>query len=312
MLDFVPRPLKNLARRLLFPPPVKEMQEWSIGIFAGEKPWQVVQPDHIVNPVLTRHDISDRDARFVADPFMLRVDATWHMFFEVLDSKTGKGEIGLATSLDGFTWKYRKIVLVEPFHLSYPYVFYRDGAYYMIPETWEAGAVRLYRADAFPEKWTCVATLLELPYVADSSVFHANGYWWMFSETWSEPEPRFSKLSLYFASELTGPWVEHPQSPVVNGNPHTARPAGRVLVDGNRIIRFAQDCAPKYGIRVFAFEVEELSPDRYSERPLMSGAILDAAGSGWNSHGMHHIDAHRLDDGQWIASVDGWRSIVVK
>jgi hypothetical protein len=34
-----------------------------------------------------------------------------------------EGEIGLATSEDGLKWDYKQVVLNEPFHLSYPYVF---------------------------------------------------------------------------------------------------------------------------------------------------------------------------------------------
>ena len=30
-------------------------------------------------------------------------------------------------------------------------------------------------------------------------------------------------------------------------------------------------------------------------------------GAGWNRDGMHHIDAHRAPEGDWIACVDGWR-----
>jgi hypothetical protein len=286
------------------------VQEWSIGIYTGATPWQIVPADHIINPVLTRSDVTDRQASFVADPFMLRVDGIWYMFFEVMNSKTGKGEIALATSADGFTWQYQKIVLVEPFHLSYPYVFTWDDDYYMIPESWKAGAVRLYRATDFPTQWTWVATLLELPYIADSSVFYAGGRWWMFAETGADLS--FDTLRLYCSQALTGPWVEHPQSPVIRSNPHIARPAGRLLVEGNRIIRFAQDCAPKYGLKVFAFEVIELTPELYAERPLVSGAILGGTGTGWNSHGMHHIDAHRLENARWIACVDGWRSLLVE
>jgi len=50
------------------------------------------------------------------------------------------------------------------------------------------------------------------------------------------------------------------------------------LVEGKRVIRFAQECAPKYGLRVFALEVKELTPEIYVERPLISGAILEGTG----------------------------------
>jgi hypothetical protein len=34
--------------------------------------------------------------------------------------------------------------------------------------------------------------------------------------------------------------------------------------------------------------------------------VLEGSGAGWNGERMHHIDAHRLDDGSWIACVDGY------
>jgi len=89
---------------------------WSIAIYTGTTPFNL-QPEP---PVLTKFDVTDIPADFVADPFMLRRDDTWYMFFEVMHSKTQRGEIGLATSNDALSWTYDRIVLKEPFHLSFP------------------------------------------------------------------------------------------------------------------------------------------------------------------------------------------------
>ncbi len=305
----IARRLKRLARNWLFPSPApapRELHEWAIGIYTGATPWQLL-PVADRNPVLTRYDVRDTRAVFVADPFMLRVSNAWHMFFEVMNWNSGKGEIALASSADGLHWQYQQIVLSEPFHLSYPYVFAWADDYYMIPESWKAGAVRLYRASHFPTQWTYVATLLELPYITDCSLFHDGDRWWLFGETGANF--RCDTLRLYTAPDLRGPWIEHPHSPIVRDNPHSARPAGRILTEGGRVLRFAQDCAPCYGLQVFAFAITELTPERYSEEPLGAGPILSGSGVGWNSHGMHHIDAHRREDGSWIACVDGWRSV---
>src|SRR5918992_1064946 len=67
--------------------------------------------------------------------------------------------------------------------LSYPHVFAWDGAYYMIPECYQPGGARLYRAEEFPHRWTSVATLMERPVLVDSTVFRHDGHWWMFAET---------------------------------------------------------------------------------------------------------------------------------
>ena len=78
---------------------------WSIGIFVGESPFHLATPRDTVNPVLTRESVSDVPAGFVADPFMVRRDGGWYMFFEVLNQQANNGEIGLATSGNGLKWK---------------------------------------------------------------------------------------------------------------------------------------------------------------------------------------------------------------
>jgi hypothetical protein len=279
-------------------------QEWSIGIYAGTSPYALAAPPQVQNPVLTRTQVSDVPAAFVADPFMLRVHNVWYMFFEVLNQQTDRGEIGLASSNNGMQWQYQGRVLQEPFHLSYPYVFAWSGDYYMIPETYQAGAVRLYQAQPFPSHWSCVATLLRSPYCADSSLFRHGDLWWLFSDT--SLDMRHDTLRLYYAPDLRGPWHEHPASPVITQNPHIARPAGRVLVDNGRIIRYTQDCYPVYGTQVRAFEVTELTTTRYHEHMLADRLVLTGSGIGWNAAGMHHIDPHRLADGSWLACVDGF------
>ena len=282
----------------------RQRHEWSIGIYTGDSPLDLAPAENAANPVLTREHVTDTSARFVADPFMLKVDQTWHMFFEVMSRRTHRGEIGLATSPDGLNWKYRQIVLAEAFHLSYPYVFEWQGSYYMIPETHKAGAVRLYRAARFPTQWSFVADLLSGHSFGDSSPFRFGDKWWLFTET--NPTYNFDTLRLYYADDLSGPWIEHRRSPIVEGDARIARPGGRVLVTGERIIRYAQDCYPVYGSRVGAFEITELTTTTYREQTASERPVLAASGSGWNASGMHHVDAHCLDSGRWIACVDGW------
>src|SRR5688572_24477234 len=95
-------------------------QEWSIGIYVGKSPLDLKPPSDLRNPVLTRHEVTDVRALFVADPFMVSVNGLWYMFFELWNRDSRKGEIGLATSVDGAQWSYQRVVLAEPFHLSYP------------------------------------------------------------------------------------------------------------------------------------------------------------------------------------------------
>ena len=280
-------------------------QEWSIGIYAGASPYSLGAPPGVQNPVLTCHHVTDIPALFVADPFIVQQEHHWYMFFEVMHAGTERGEIGLASSHDGRQWQYQQIVLREPFHLSYPYVFAWGGEYYLVPESYQAGGVRLYRARQFPYDWTCIATLLQGPYFADASLFYAAETWWMFADT--SADMQHHTLRLYYAPSLPGPWYEHAHSPVVEHNPHIARPAGRVIVTANHLLRFTQDCAPTYGSQVRAVEITTLTPTHYAERAARQPPILTASGLGWNADGMHHVDLHQLESRHWMASVDGFR-----
>ena len=60
-------------------------QVWAIGIYTGESPLDLTSAQNISNPVLTRESVTDVSAVFVADPFMLRANHVWHMFFEVMN-----------------------------------------------------------------------------------------------------------------------------------------------------------------------------------------------------------------------------------
>jgi hypothetical protein len=280
----------------------REDDIWSIGLYGGDSPLDLV-PLGDGHPILTGADVTDAPATGVADPFLLRVESGWFMFFEVVTWPLSRGEIAHARSVDGLQWTYGGIVLRERFHLSYPQVFEWDGAYYMVPESAHTGAVRLYRASRFPTEWSVVTTLLRGPRLADPSIVRYGNRWWLFVET--SPTGRHDRLSLYHAEALTGPWVEHPCSPIVSGDPRIARPAGRVLVRDGVVIRFAQNCGPGYGTEVRAFAVTELTPTGYAEREVRERPILAAGTAAWNAGGMHHVDAHRLHDGRWIAAVDG-------
>jgi hypothetical protein len=280
-------------------------QLFSIGVFAGPSPFELSDCPAVCNPVLTPQHITDVPAAFVADPFMLQRDGGWHMFFEVLNRATRSGEIGHATSPDGYVWTYRKIVLREQFHLAYPCVFeWRDDVY-LIPDSPSAG-IRLYRAKRFPDQWQFVASIATGGSFWDSTAFHDDGRWWLHT-VWSPQRGARQSLRLFLADEPAGPWHEHPCSPVVCDTTCDLRAAGRTRIVDGRVVRFTQHGEPHYGTSVSALEIAELSTERYVERTASLRTVLSGSGQGWNASGMHHVDAHPLADGSWIACVDGWR-----
>ncbi len=278
---------------------------WSIGIYIGNSPFNLTS-ENLSNPVLAAEDITDTPAKFVADPFMVKENYTWYMFFEVMNTHTNKGEIGLAISNDGLSWIYKQIVLDEPFHLSYPYVFKWKNEYYMTPESCKASSISLYKATDFPTKWKHIHTLLKGSY-ADPSIFHYDDKWWMFL---GNPQSH-ETLRLYYADKLIGPWTEHPKSPIIKDDATIARPGGRIIIFDNRIFRFAQDDLPIYGKQIRMLEITEITTTNYKEKEITESPLLKASGNGWNEKGMHHVDPHQIDGKKWIACVDGYRKISV-
>jgi hypothetical protein len=274
---------------------------WSIGLYRGAAPLALAP--HGPNPVVLRgEDVTDVSSDFVADPFQLTAGGTHFLFFEIWNRARQRGEIACAASRDLSAWQYDRVVLSEPFHLSYPCVFASGSDIFMIPETREARSVRLYRADAFPHRWRFVRELLHGDF-ADATALEHGGRWWLFVHR------GLDELRLYSAPGLHDEFAEHPASPIVAGNRRLSRPAGRLLAHDGRLLRFSQDAWPNYGTRVRALQIDQLSVEAYAEHELPDSPILDASGNGWNALGMHHVEYVPRPDGTWLALVDGQTQI---
>lgn len=291
-------PYQHIKKAFLIKLYRKNMQ-WSIGIYEGSDPFNLQDPLHIENPVLTARDVSDVDAAFIADPFMVKDQGKYFMFFEVLNLDSNTGDIGYAVSEDGKEWSYEEIILDEEFHLSYPCIYKWEGQYYMIPESGEDRSVRLYRAASFPREWEYVGNLLSGSPFYDPTVFFRNNKWWMFTSSKGN-----GVLNLFYSDSLASGWQAHPMNPLIEDKPDLARPAGHVFEYENSLYRLAQDDFPSYGIQVFAVEITELSTVSYQENSDFIMKIVTLSGKGWNAAGMHHVDLHKMED-NWVAVVDG-------
>lgn len=272
--------------------------EWSIAVYFGESPFALGKSEQSIFRVITHNDVTDIKASFAADPFMVLHNGEWHMFFEVLNEENQLGEIGHASSRNLSEWNYSKIVLREPFHLSYPSIIQTEGKWYMIPETRQSGAIRLYEAIDFPAKWEFKMELARGDY-ADPTIFFYKGKWWMYVLNGTQ------KLFLFHSDSLMGPWIPHVKNPIIPDSLKYTRPAGNPVVYNGKLYRFAQDGVPTYGNKVRAFEVDIISEGDYSEHEIPESPVLKASRKGWNSIGMHHVNAHQLGEGKWVACVDG-------
>jgi hypothetical protein len=271
---------------------------WTIGIYTGPSPFQLSTPEGITNPVLTAAVVNDLKVDIVAHPFMVVTNSQYYLFFTAKDGKTDKGGIGLAESKNGLEWKYRKIVLLEPFVTSYPYVFMWQNDYYMIPEAHTEKSVRLYKAVEFPVKWKYEGDLLKGETFISTTVVRFKEMWWMFTAGSGN-----DNLRLFYATDLKGLWTEHPMSPVVKKDLNIARPGGRPFIIDGSLYRLGQDCDPTYGNQVHAFKITEITTTAYSEK-MIETPLVKQSSRGWNAEAMHHVDVQQTSKDKWIAVVD--------
>lgn len=202
--------------------------------------------------------------RYLADPFgLVRGDAL-HVFVEAYDYRVKRATLERHEfGLSDLRWRGRATVLDKPFHLSYPQVFEHDGETWMVPESYQAGEIALYRAtDASLNHWERECALLGGLPGADASLVEYEGRWWMFY-TLVGPNARDQReLHIAHAPTLTGPWTPLAGNPV-RVSRDGARPAGRPFVGRDGVLTLpVQDSSAGYGSATRLLRLPVLTPER--------------------------------------------------
>jgi len=203
--------------------------------------------------------------RFWADPFQIKVNGRYYIFFEDYVNEAGRAHIAVVeVDRNGIVSGPTEVLKLDC-HLSYPFVFEWQGDYYMIPETGERNVVELYRAHSFPFEWKPEKVLLEARSPLDATLTEAEGLWWMFVNIDEEGVAvNWDELHLYYAESPLGPWTPHARNPVVS-DVRSARPAGRLFWSNNVLYRPGQDSSQRYGYATTVSKVANLSTTTYAE-----------------------------------------------
>jgi hypothetical protein len=208
--------------------------------------------------------------RFWADPQIIQKDGRTYIFVEELFYKNGKGHISVIEMDAQGRYREPVPVLVEGHHLSYPFVFEHENQYYMVPESAENKSIDLYECVEFPTRWKLKMSLMKNVQAVDTTLFHYQGKWWLFSGI-AENEGAFPEveLFLFYADDLlTTQWTPHPMNPVIS-DVTTARPAGRLFIKDGKIYRPSQDCSGIYGHGFNLNEVQLLTQTEYLEKKVV-------------------------------------------
>lgn len=235
--------------------------------------------------------------RFVtqADPFLYTHQGKTWLFFEKQNLTDMKGTLW-CRNLDDAAAKPVP-VLEEPFHLSYPQVF-RYGKYtYMIPETRNAGEVRLYRCVQFPGKWEKVETLLELAAV-DTTLLQAAALR-KGSADWGDANA--DQDGQYYAFTYTDRHLEIYLCRVEKESFHiiekkkiytsekseVTRPGGAFLQEDGKLYRCAQNCTDYYGQELIINEIDRLDETHFEEHEYCRLSPEQIELPGVNAAGIH-------------------------
>lgn len=206
---------------------------------------------------------------FQADPFLFLRNDELYLFYE-LQFGLAPAKIVMTKTSDLENWTEPKVVLSEPFHLSFPFVFEDNGKVYMIPECEKTDSIKLYEANDSLTSFKYVRTLLQQDRYkglycnyADSHVYKKDGIYYLFTsylKDWQQHQIIFISDDL-----LNGIFIPHPSSPVIINN-EFGRNGGSIIDYNGKYLRVSQDCHRDYGENVSLHEIMVINREHYEER----------------------------------------------
>jgi hypothetical protein len=228
---------------------------------------------------------------FWADPFVVAGDNCYYIFVEEYIYKNFKAHISVLKLDSSGKFLSSERIIERPYHMSYPSVFKIDGTYYMIPETCKNRTVELYRCTDFPDKWEFDRNLMENLSAVDSTLFHHNNKWWLFTsiDQTGHISGCSTELFLFYADDIfSGKWESHPCNPVVS-DVRIARQAGNLFIKDGEIYRPSQNCAGRYGNAFNLSQITKLTENEYEEK------LVQEVKPDWNNklRGTHTLNSDK-------------------
>ena len=234
---------------------------WNIGFVESNAKDIVLSGSYKVQVHWVKHKYKDR---FFADPFILSVnEKEIKVLVEDYPYYDKKGMISLLT-VDRATYELidKKIVLKQPYHMSYPFVMRKDdGEVWVAPEASQSGKLFYYRINEESGQLENQRELVQEP-LLDSTIVEHNGKYWLFCTKRGEASNK--DLFIYYSDKPEGPWKAHVQNPVVS-NTKMARPAGYLVKDDNELYRVIQKCDETYGEAINVSHVTQLTENSFEE-----------------------------------------------
>lgn len=213
-------------------------------------------------------EIPNPPGHYYADPFVACVGNQTVVFVEDYDMSLGRGVI-TALRLDSAGATRLEVVLDEPFHLSFPYIFEHDGTLFMIPESSEARQIRLYRCHGYPLDWRLEAVLMDGVTAVDTMVFSSGQRFWMLTCLDADWYGSFGNEMHLFSAERpdSSTWTPHRSNPILMSADGGRN--GGLLREGADLFRIGQTHGfLHYGEAMSINRIERLDDSGYAERRI--------------------------------------------
>jgi hypothetical protein len=204
--------------------------------------------------------------RFYADPFVVYENNKYYLFIEELPYITNKGHISVLEINKKGEWSEPVKIIDESYHLSYPYIFKEHGNYFIIPESGANRTIDLYKCTKFPFQWEFQMNLMNNVRAVDTTLFFYEKKCWMFCNMAEHKGASTNdKLFLFYADKVeTVDWTPHPLNPIVS-DATKSRPAGKIFIYNDKIIRPSQNSSKLYGYGLTMNEILVLNEHEYKE-----------------------------------------------
>lgn len=229
--------------------------------------------------------LGDDGQRFYADPFVIERGDQTYLFVEEYPYALGKGVISVATLGADGRFGVPRVVLEEPYHLSYPQVFARGDEMFMLPESGGARRLVLYRTVAFPDQWEVDSVLMSDIDINDATLLERHGRYWLFGTQRRGLGSASDTLMVFSAPALRGPWSPHKLNPIAIDR-SAARPGGAFIERGGRTFLPVQDGQKSYGGGLGLAELLRLD----DEAVVLAAPVPIRPGGAWARRGIHTLN----------------------
>lgn len=202
-----------------------------------------------------------------ADPFLYEKDNKLYLFYEAFDLIELRGKEGYSVLKEDGSWTTPRIIIDEPYHLSFPYIFDYNGATYIMPEMSGDYSLKAYKAVSFPNTWEMTDIILPDVFACDSVFIEEEGKRYLLTNEMYHNVPNGQYASCWvknFLYEMDGLKATENGIKVAEGD-FGIRNAGKTFTIEGKTYRIGQDCRErKYGRGMVLFEIVSILP--YKEK----------------------------------------------